>query len=147
MQTLPCKFYLKLIILVLTLSVTSTHAVEVIINAENYQQVTNFSDNDLKAIFSMRQRYWDNDEKIKVFVLPDNHATHKSFVKEKLHIFPHQLRKKWDLITYTGTGESPTMVFSLTEMLEKIQQNPNAIGYIDTKDTNNVNDSIYYLEL
>ncbi|MCK5356093.1 MAG: hypothetical protein KAJ63_13325 [Methyloprofundus sp.] len=81
----------------------------------------------------MRTRYWTNGKKIRVFVLPDNNVVHKTFVKQKLHMFPHQLRRTWNRMTYTGTGQPPVTVDSVAEMLEKIKHTKYSIGYIDRR--------------
>lgn len=107
-------------------------AIEIIANVDNVgQQLKEV--NDLRSIFSLRTRYWENGEKIRVFVLPDDHPVHKVFVKEKLHMFPHQLRRTWNRMTYTGTGQPPIMVNSVPEMIEKIKGTQNSIGYIDMR--------------
>ena len=122
-----------LLCIVLSICVLPTaQAVEVIMNATDSKELTQGL-NDLRSIFSMRTRYWANGEKIRVFVLPDNHVVHKTFVKQKLHMFPHQLRRTWDRMTYTGTGQPPVTVDSVTEMLEKIKYTKYSIGYIDRR--------------
>ncbi|NOQ64545.1 MAG: hypothetical protein GQ582_08545 [Methyloprofundus sp.] len=110
----------------------SVQAVEVIMNASDSKELIK-ENMDLRSIFSMRTRYWANNEKIRVFVLPDNHILHKNFVKQKLHMFPHQLRRTWDRMTYTGTGQPPITVDSVAEMLEKIKHTKYSIGYIDRR--------------
>jgi ABC-type phosphate transport system substrate-binding protein len=79
----------------------------------------------------MRTLYWPNGKRIKVIVLPGDHPLHKQFVKENLHIFPHQLRRAWNRKTYTGTGQAPITVGSMTEMQKLVNQTKNSIGYID----------------
>ncbi len=116
---------------VLSLFTFSVPAVEVIINAETMDQITD--QNELRSIFSLRKRTWSNGKKIRVFVLPDNNVIHKAFVKEKLHMFPHQLRRTWNRMTYTGTGQPPIIVYSVPEMLEKIKTTPYAIGYLNRR--------------
>jgi len=106
-------------------------AIEIIANVDDTGQIK--SANDLRSIFSLRTRYWANGEKIRVFVLPDDSTVHKVFVKEKLHMFPHQLRRTWNRMTYTGTGQPPTVVKSVSEMIEKIKNTKNSIGYIDER--------------
>ena len=106
-------------------------AVEVITNSDNATQIQ--GSNNLRSIFSMRTRYWPNGEKIRVFVLADDNEMHKRFVKQKLQMFPHQLRRTWDRMTYTGTGQPPVTVHSTIEMLEKIKNTKNSIGYIDRR--------------
>lgn len=115
----------------LCLNAQAVDATEVIVSANAVGQLKN--SHKLQAIFSLRTLYWPNGEKIKVFVLPDNSAVHKKFVKEKLGMFPHQLRRTWNRMTYTGTGQPPITVDSVAEMLDKIQHTDNAIGYIDRR--------------
>jgi len=123
--------------------IPSALAVEVVMNAGNSDELLQES-YDLRSIFSMRTRYWVNGEKIRVFVLPDDNVLHKAFVKEKLQMFPHQLRRTWNRMTYTGTGQPPVTVDSIEEMLEKIKSTAYSIGYIDRR----VDDeSIYYFNV
>ena len=121
-----------LCIVLSTCVLPSAQAVEVIINALNNNDLLQ-EHNNLRSIYSMRTRYWGNGEKIRVFVLPDNHPLHKTFVKQKLQMFPHQLRRTWDRMTYTGTGQPPITVDSIAEMLEKIKRTKYSIGYIDRR--------------
>lgn len=90
----------------------------------------NISKNALRAIFGMRLRTWSDGSTIKVFVLSDNDLLHQSFSKEKLNIFPYQLRSAWDRLVYSGMGQSPIKVNSEEEMLAKVAETPGAIGYI-----------------
>jgi len=120
-----------LLCIVLLLNARVLNATEVVVSTNVAGQLKN--SRELQAIFSLRTLYWPNGEKIKVFVLPDNSAVHKKFVKEKLGMFPHQLRRTWNRMTYTGTGQPPITVDSVAEMLDKIQHTDNAIGYIDRR--------------
>jgi len=113
----------------LAFSLPSAYATEVISHPDNSEQLKELG--NLRAIFGMRTLYWPNGEKIRLIVLPDDHPLHKQFVKEKLHIFPHQLRRTWNRLIYTGTGQAPITVNSMAEMQELINQTKNSIGYID----------------
>ncbi len=126
-----CGSRLLLCIMLLLLPMQILFAVEVITHAGSATQLQ--GNTNLRSIFSMRTRYWPNGEKIRVFVLPDDNEIHKTFVKQKLDMFPHQLRRTWDRMTYTGTGQPPITVHSIAEMLEKIKTTKNSIGYIDRR--------------
>jgi len=104
--------------------------IQVITNPENHQQNLTFQ--SLRAIFSMRWKTWENGTPIQVFVLKDNHELHANFTKQFIGVFPHQLRKAWDRLVFSGTGQAPVEVNSLEEMLVKINSTPGAIGYITT---------------
>ncbi|NOQ15955.1 MAG: hypothetical protein GQ581_02750 [Methyloprofundus sp.] len=106
-----------------------SRALGIITHPENTAQLKTIT--NLRSIFSMRTLYWPNGERIKVIVLPDDHPLHKQFVKEKLQLFPHQLRRTWNRKTYTGTGQAPITVDSIAEMQKLVNQTKNSIGYID----------------
>jgi len=85
--------------------------------------------NKARSIFSMRLHKWPDGSPIRVYVLPDDNATHRQFVQSVLHMFPHQLRRNWDRYIYTGTGQAPIEVDSEEEMIKKVSTTPGAIGY------------------
>ena len=69
---------------------------------EPYEIVTNsgvsektLSKSSLRAIFGMRLHTWPDGSPIHVFVLPDDAPLHIAFSKEKLNVFPYQLRAAW----------------------------------------------------
>ena len=53
-----------------------------------------------------------------------------AFSKEKLNVFPYQLRAAWDRLVFSGTGQAPNTVSSSEEMLAKVASTPGAIGYL-----------------
>lgn len=89
------------------------------------------SRNLLRSIFGMRLRTWQNGLPIRVFVLPDDAPLHSIFTKQKLNIFPYQLRSAWDRMVYSGTGQAPFIVHTEEEMRARIASTPGAIGYLN----------------
>ncbi|WP_292916192.1 substrate-binding domain-containing protein [Nitrosomonas sp.] len=100
--------------------------------------------NSLRSIFSMRLKTWPDGTKIRVFVLSDDDELHQIFSKEKLNVFPYQLRSTWDRLVFSGTGQAPTKVNSNEEMLAKISSTPGAIGYLWKA---NINENVNVLEI
>ena len=100
---------------------------EIIVNKS--VPVKQYTMNELRSIFAMQQHIWSNEEKIHVFVLADDNPLHRQFTKTKLNMFPHQFRRIWDRLIFSGTGQAPRQVFSPEEMIEKIITTPNSIGY------------------
>jgi ABC-type phosphate transport system substrate-binding protein len=109
-------------------------ATEIIVN----KSVPNadYSAMDVRAIFTMQKRSWSNNRQIKVYRLADSHPLHKDFVKNSLYMFPHQIRRIWDRMTYSGTGVVPIELESEQEMIEKIAHTPDSIGYLQSKPDN-----------
>lgn len=101
---------------------------EVVINKSVGE--SNISANSLRSVFSMHLKTWPDGTKIRVFVLADDDPLHQIFSKEKLNVFPYQLRSTWDRLVFSGTGQAPIKVNSIEEMLEKIISTPGAIGYL-----------------
>lgn len=105
--------------------------------AEPYEIVTypgvkekTLSKSSLRAIFGMRLHTWPDGTAIRVFVMPDDAPLHAAFSKEKLNVFPYQLRSAWDRLVFSGTGQAPDTVNSVEEMLAKVASTPGAIGYL-----------------
>lgn len=92
------------------------------------------SRNGLSAIFRMRLRQWQDGSPITVFVLRDNNPLHQQFCKQVLNVFPHQMRRSWNKLVFSGTGQAPVTVASKEEMVDKIASTPGAIGYLSDED-------------
>lgn len=99
-----------------------------IISAHQHQE--SISRNGLGAIFKMRLQQWRDGSAIKVFVLDDLNPIHDTFCKKILNIFPHQLRRSWNKLVFSGSGQAPTKLKNKELMLTVIANTPGAIGYI-----------------
>jgi hypothetical protein len=88
----------------------------------------------LRAIYSMRQQNWPDGTTIRVFVLSAKNPIHQSFAKEKLQMFPYQLDRIWQKITYSGLGSAPVVLASEQQMREVVANTEGAIGYIENSD-------------
>ncbi len=109
-------------------------ATEIIVNQT--VTVNRLSLSKVRAIFTMRQRFWSSGEQIKVYTLSDQSSLHKSFTKNKLNMFSHQLRRVWDRMVFSGTGQAPVELDSAQEMLERIANTPYSIGYVSSTPDN-----------
>jgi hypothetical protein len=78
----------------------------------------------------MRQVQWPDGSAIRVFVLPDGHPTHGAVCKERLNLFPYQLRQSWDRLVYSGMAQAPSEVYSEEELINRVAATPGAIGYV-----------------
>lgn len=84
----------------------------------------------LRTIYTMRLRQWPDGQGLRVFTLPDNHPAHVRFAEQSLRILPHLLRRSWDRLVFSGTGQAPSEVASEAEMIERVASTPGAIGYV-----------------
>lgn len=90
--------------------------------------------NQLRGIYSMRQQKWPDGTAVRVFVLPAKNRVHQTFAKEKLQMFPYQLDRIWQKITYSGLGSAPVVLSSEQQMREMVSNTEGAIGYIENPD-------------
>lgn len=112
-------------------SIQPVEALEIVVNRE--VSTSQLSRGELQAIFTMRVRVWSDGLPIKVFVLSDNTPEQSEFAKKILDIFPYQLRRYWDRLVFSGTGQAPFELTSSGEMYNRIASTPGAIGYLPTE--------------
>lgn len=93
-------------------------------------QVQSLTSAQLRSIYLKRQVIWPDGLPIQVFVLPLQSLTHKQFSQSQLKLFPYQLERNWQKLTFSGIGTPPSEVSSATDMLRLIQTTPGAIGYL-----------------
>ncbi|SFI96818.1 hypothetical protein [Nitrosomonas sp. Nm34] len=140
-----CCLFLLLLLIGVTPATSGTldsDSVEVVVHPS--VPVRNLSRNSLRAIFGMRLRAWQDGSPIRVFVLPDEAPLHNLFAKEKLNIFPYQLRSAWDRLIFSGTGQAPFLVNSEEEIRTRVASTPGAIGYLKRV---NIDDTIQILHI
>jgi ABC-type phosphate transport system substrate-binding protein len=119
-------------VLVMFFGSPATHAVVVITNIT--ADKASITTTQLRRIYSMRQVRWSNDVPITIFVLSSTSTIHQKFCKETLRLFPYQLDRIWDKLTFSGMGVGPTLVTSEKELIKAVKSTTGAIGYIENID-------------
>jgi ABC-type phosphate transport system substrate-binding protein len=104
-------------------------AVEVITNSS--ADIASITTTQLRRIYSMRQVKWANGVPITIFVLSSTTKIHQQFCKETLRLFPYQLDRIWNKLTFSGMGIAPTIVSSQQELIQAVKSTTGAIGYIE----------------
>jgi len=105
-------------------------SIQVIVNRS--VEVPSLSQYKLRTVFGMRLPSWPDGSAVHVFVLPDDHPLHRRFAKQRLGVFPHQLRRAWNNLIYSGLGQAPSVVANEQEMRDRVAKTPGAIGYATT---------------
>jgi len=116
-----------------------SHSIQVIVNKTI--EVSSLKTVQLRRIYSMRQLRWADNSAIVVYVLPSQHLIHKKFSKDVLHIFPYQLDRIWNKLTFSGLGVAPLLVKTQADLLHAVSITPGAIGYVDNY-TDNIDKEI-----
>lgn len=117
------------LVLMIALPVTASASVVVIVNDAVSQN--SLSRTDIRQIFTGHRQFWDDGSKIRVFVLDNGAPQHKAFCREQLKMFPYQLERLWNQITYSGQGEPPVRLNSQQELINAVLNTPGAIGYAE----------------
>lgn len=94
-----------------------------------------FTKLELRRVFSRKQSLWEDGQPIVVFVLPSKHELHQRFSKEVLKIFPYQLDRIWNKLTYSGIGTGPIVVDTHKQLIDAVRSTPGSIGYSETSVT------------
>ncbi len=116
-------------VLVMLFGSPTISAVEVITN--NSADIASIKTTQLRRIYSMRQVKWANGVPITIFVLSSTTKIHQQFCKETLRLFPYQLDRIWNKLTFSGMGIAPTIVSSEQELIQAVKSTTGAIGYIE----------------
>jgi len=127
-KTCACAGHALLLMFMLTSVSGSALAVEIIAHKGVPPNALSLA--AARSIFGMRQVKWPDGTPIRVFVLPDPHPTHGALCKERLNLFPYQLRQSWDRLVYSGMAQAPSEVFSEEELMNRVAATPGAIGYV-----------------
>ncbi len=119
------------LILYVVLFSYGAQSAELIVNPGVKQ--THMSADSVRALYTMRLRRWPDGMPARVFVLPDRSPVHRNFSKKILGVFPHQLRRSWDRMTFSGLGQAPTEVRDEAEMRKRVSETPGAVGYVSDR--------------
>lgn len=116
---------------VLLLCMSKVDAAELDVMVNESVVVGELNRSELRQIFTGHKQYWSDGTKITVFVLNDDNELHKQFCRDVLQMFPYQLSRLWDQITYSGQGVTPVRVSSYKALIEALESTKGAIGYLE----------------
>ena len=130
----PTFKIVQLALAVLIMCVSKVNASELNVMVNESVMVAELNRSELRQIFTGQRQYWDNGTKITVFVLQDSDELHRQFCRDILQMFPYQLSRLWDQITYSGQGITPVRVTSYQALVDALESTVGSIGYVDRTD-------------
>ena len=119
---------------VLFMCLPKVYASELNVMVNESVMVEALSRSELRQIFTGQRQYWENGTKITVFVLQDSDELHRQFCRDILQMFPYQLSRLWDQITYSGQGITPIRVTSYQALVDALENTAGSIGYVEQTD-------------
>lgn len=124
--------------MVILLLSPQAYSIDIISNST--ADTASLSVTQLRRIYSMRQVRWPNGTPIVVYVLASNHSLHQQFCQEQLRLFPYQLDRIWNKLTFSGYGVAPIKMATEDELIEAVRSTKGAIGYVENlSEVNDVN--------
>lgn len=121
------KFISYILYILIYTSYAFSHTV--IINSENTDTVLDKM--AIKDIFNGDTLSWDDGSNIFVADYTANSEIRKSFSKLFLGLPPEKVYLNWIRISLSGKGAPPKIFHSEDEVIRFVEENPNAIGYIE----------------
>lgn len=122
---------LKYLIMSLLLMSSIAFGVEPTVIGGTDAKLTKFDRDIIIQIFTKKKKFWENGDKISVYIKPQNSIEHKLFVIDVLKLSPFSYKRMLESITYSGLNIPPIEVNSDEQMLTLIADTPNAVGYIN----------------
>ncbi len=96
----------------------------------NSQVTANADAEALKRLFLGKSGSLDDGTRLIPVYLPDNHPQREELGTRLLRKTPSQLEVHWSKLQFTGKGERPRILASEQEMIEFVEKNKTAIGYV-----------------
>lgn len=121
--------YFPLALSLLLLGLSESAWAQVLVAHPEVTQIR-LAPNQARAYFYMRLRRWPDNTPLRVFVLPDAHPLHVAFTKNRLGVYPYNLRRAWDRVVFAGLSQAPQTVQSVEAMRQRVAETPGAIGYL-----------------
>lgn len=87
---------------------------------------------DARALYLMKERRWDDGQIVILYQLPTNSKLHRAFVRDVLGMSNEQYNREWDRLVNAGLSTYIHSVSSQQEMIRRVANTANALGYIDS---------------
>lgn len=126
----------------LLLANLSQAQVYVIVNKNN--PIESLSKTEVEQIYTLKKKNWDNGSKILVLDNKNENASTKfySFFGKQVTDF----RKIWMRVQFSGEGQAPTVLNNDAEVIQKVSNEVNAIGFVAQKDIGNNAKIVFQIE-
>ena len=141
------KQILKAILFLLIILPTISYSIEPAIVGNAEIKEIEIDKYELINIFTRKQLFWNNGQRIVVFIKPLNSIEHKIFITDVLNLTPFTFKQKLDEILYAGKNSPAQEIPSDEMMLIKIESTPYSIGYVNYSLVLNSQDAVYKIKI
>ena len=101
---------------------------KVIVHSTN--PASSMSRGDLSKIFLKKTTKWSDGRPATPVDLPESSGTRASFSKAVHNKSADAVKAYWQQMVFSGRGVPPTQKASVREIVDYVQSNPGAVGYV-----------------
>jgi ABC-type phosphate transport system substrate-binding protein len=123
---------LYILILLFLVVPASGSAAEMVLVVHKDNPVEQMDLAEARNIFLGKKTLWASGRAINVYLQKDNER-HRQFAQQILGKSPRQLQMHWKRVLFSGLGVPPREVPDDQTVIERVAGNPQAIGYIDSR--------------
>lgn len=102
-----------------------------IVNKKN--AINSISKQQLKQIYTLRQKNWESGELIKVYNLKPDSKIRDQVFKKYLNKSSSDLQKHYIRVSLTSMGLPPIEISNEEDLVKVVERNTRAIGYVSKK--------------
>ncbi len=107
-------------------------------------QISTISTNDISKIFLSKTKRLPNGEIAQTVELDDENVK-SEFYQQISKKNQKQLRAYWATMIFTGKGQPPKSINSIEELYRYLEQNQNAISYVDSSFVDSTKIKVLYV--
>lgn len=86
---------------------------------------------ELSDIFLGRRNRFPNGDPVVPLNQRESSDAYRTFYAQYLNLTPAQVRSHWSRLIFTGRGQPPSSVASISDLADRIADDPRGIGYLD----------------
>lgn len=120
---------MRLLIATVLLSLTGMTQAEIVVVAGKDSRIDQLDERQVANLFLAKTNRLDDGSRVKLFELSDNRYR-ESFYKEIAGKSLPQIKSYWTTFIFTGKGRPPKTVDQARELIELLNKDPDAIGYM-----------------
>lgn len=92
--------------------------------------VTALSMDQLKNVYSLKQKLLPNNAPVKLVHLPLDNKVSQDFSRQLFELFPYQLQRIWDRQVFSGRARAPKTIDSEGKVFAYVSTSSSTIAYV-----------------
>jgi ABC-type phosphate transport system substrate-binding protein len=134
LSTIPRRL-MPLVLLALTALATGTAQAEILVIANPQSNITTLTREQVVDIYMGRSSNFPNGRPAIAFDLKGDQPARAAFYQQLVGKSVAQINAYWARLLFTGSATPPMALKDTATMLHMVQENRDAIGYIDSAET------------